>query len=305
MLSTEEIITSGVSHSDGSCVLGRIHSDVSSNIPKKVYHIVTDNFVNLLDISYAWLYKTECWGREFHAFSFNSHRNCKIFMTNFNFIFDTICVPYIFQKSIFGWNCDHDTPLCDTPLLEDTPICDTPDDKCVLSTRDNIVCSLLKIALYAIYWRQHCWLHVPTEDIIIEWFHSRSIIGQTIMLEDKQVLHSTILHTISMELHVSWEKSSLTLVFCNELSIFFDNRVERKLLNQFLKIHCRLLKISYTLWSFSWWAWYFAIALFSALWFVCPPEELLCIDEHLTSQVSVQGPYMLSTEDSILLKIAL
>ena len=118
---------SGVSHSDGSCVLGRIHSDVSSNIPKKVYYIVTDNFVNLLHISYAWLYKTECWGRKFHAFSFNSHRNCKIFMTNFHFIFDTICVPYIFRKSIFGWNCDHDTPLCDTPLLEDTPLCDTPD----------------------------------------------------------------------------------------------------------------------------------------------------------------------------------
>ena len=120
--------SSGVSHSDGSCVLGRIHSDVSSNIPKKVYHIVTDNFVNLLHISYAWLYKTECWGRKFHAFSFNSHRNCKIFMTSFNFIFDTICVPYIFRKSIFGWNCDHDTPLCDTPLLEDTPLCDTPDE---------------------------------------------------------------------------------------------------------------------------------------------------------------------------------
>ena len=120
--------SSGVSHSDGSCVLGRIHSDVSSNIPKKVYRIVTDNFVNLLHISYAWLYKTECWGRKFHAFSFNSHRNCKIFMTNFNLIFDTICVPYIFRKSIFGWNCDHDTPLCDTPLLEDTPLCDTPDE---------------------------------------------------------------------------------------------------------------------------------------------------------------------------------
>ena len=125
-------ISSGVSHSDGSCVLGRIHSEVSSNIPKKVYHIVTHNFVNLLHISYAWLYKTECWGRKFHAFSFNSHRNCKIFMTNFNFIFDTICVPYIFRKYIFGWNCDHDTPLCDTPLLEDTPLCDTPDDLLLL-----------------------------------------------------------------------------------------------------------------------------------------------------------------------------
>ena len=46
-------VSSGVSHSDGSCVLARIHSDVSSNIPKKVHHIVTDNFVNLLHISYA------------------------------------------------------------------------------------------------------------------------------------------------------------------------------------------------------------------------------------------------------------
>ena len=44
------IISSGVSHNEGSCVLGRIHSDVSSNIPKKVYHIATDNFVNLLHI---------------------------------------------------------------------------------------------------------------------------------------------------------------------------------------------------------------------------------------------------------------
>ena len=71
MLNLYDIVnkSSGVSHSDGSCVLGRIHSDVSSNIPKKVYHIVTDNFVNLLHISYAWLYKTECWGRKFHAFS--------------------------------------------------------------------------------------------------------------------------------------------------------------------------------------------------------------------------------------------
>ena len=38
---------SGVSHCDESCVLGRIHSNVSSNTPKKVYLIVTDNFVNL------------------------------------------------------------------------------------------------------------------------------------------------------------------------------------------------------------------------------------------------------------------
>ena len=43
--------SSGASHSDGKSISGRIHSDVSSNIPKKVYHLVTDNFVNLLHIS--------------------------------------------------------------------------------------------------------------------------------------------------------------------------------------------------------------------------------------------------------------
>ena len=101
-------ISSGVSHSDGSCVLGRIHSDVSSNIPKKVYHIVTDNFVNLLHISYAWLYKTECWGRKFHAFSFNSNRNCKIFMTNFNFYIRynlrTLHIPEVhFRMKLRSW----------------------------------------------------------------------------------------------------------------------------------------------------------------------------------------------------------
>ena len=149
-----ECNSSGVSHSDGSCVLGRIHSDVSSNIPKKMYHIVTDNFVNLLHISYAWLYKTECWRRKFHAFSFNSHRNCKIFMTNFNFIIDTICVPYIFRKSIFGWNCDHDTPLCDTPLLEDTPLCDTPDEL----YRNNARVILLRI-LSNFYIQIGCCVH--------------------------------------------------------------------------------------------------------------------------------------------------
>ena len=147
--------SSGVSHSDGSCVLGRIHSDVSSNIPKKVYHIVTDNFVNLLHISYAWLYKTECWGRKFHAFSFNSHRNCKIFMTNFNFIFDTICVPYIFRKSIFGWNCDYDTPLCDTPLLEDTPLCDTPDE--LLCFQPMIAMSQIRLCQHLLVHRGVCW----------------------------------------------------------------------------------------------------------------------------------------------------
>ena len=53
VVTEEKVKSSGVSHSDGSCVLGRIHSDISSKIPKKVYHIVTDNFVNLLHISYA------------------------------------------------------------------------------------------------------------------------------------------------------------------------------------------------------------------------------------------------------------
>ena len=35
------MISLGVSHSDGSCVSGRIPIVVLSNIPKKVYHIVT------------------------------------------------------------------------------------------------------------------------------------------------------------------------------------------------------------------------------------------------------------------------
>ena len=43
--------SSGASHRDASCISCRIHSDVSWNLPKKVYHIVTDNFVNLLHIS--------------------------------------------------------------------------------------------------------------------------------------------------------------------------------------------------------------------------------------------------------------
>ena len=122
---------------------------------------MTDNFVNLLHISYEWLYKTECWGRKFHAFSFNSHRNCKIFMTNFIFIFDTICVPYIFRKSIFGWNCDHDTPLCDTPLLEDTPLCDTPDDLIFsLSRRKNVfayIFSAVEEMTNVWMFKFHCW----------------------------------------------------------------------------------------------------------------------------------------------------
>ena len=62
----------GCINSDGSCVLGRIHSYVSSNIPKKVYHIVTDNFVNLLHILHDFIKPNE---RNFNAFSFNSHRN--------------------------------------------------------------------------------------------------------------------------------------------------------------------------------------------------------------------------------------
>ena len=35
--------------------------------------------------------------------------NCQIFMTNFNFIVDTICVPCIVRKRIFQWNYDWKT----------------------------------------------------------------------------------------------------------------------------------------------------------------------------------------------------
>ena len=37
-------LRSGVSHRGGSCVSGRLHSDASSNIQKKVHHKVTDNY---------------------------------------------------------------------------------------------------------------------------------------------------------------------------------------------------------------------------------------------------------------------
>ena len=47
---TAMIRSLGVSHSDRSCVSDRIHCDVSLNITKKVYHMVMDNFVNLLHI---------------------------------------------------------------------------------------------------------------------------------------------------------------------------------------------------------------------------------------------------------------
>ena len=135
------------------CLYSVPHSSLKQFTFRRVYHIVTDRAFWVESIvTYHRIYRKKCitkWritlsiyytylthdfiklnvrGRKFHAFSFNSHRNCKIFMTNFNFIFDTICVPYIFRKSIFRWNCDHDTPLCDTPLLGDTPLCDTPDD---------------------------------------------------------------------------------------------------------------------------------------------------------------------------------
>ena len=48
-------------------------------------------------------------------------------MTDFNFIFDTIQVPYTFRL-----NYDHDTSICDTPSHEDTPLRDTPNDSGVL-----------------------------------------------------------------------------------------------------------------------------------------------------------------------------
>ena len=56
----------------------------------------------------------------------------------YSFKFNTISVPFIFRKYFFQWNNDHDTPLCDTPLLDNTSPCDTPDEllgnisKCML-----------------------------------------------------------------------------------------------------------------------------------------------------------------------------
>ena len=44
---------------------------------------------------------TECSGGKFHTASLNSHRNCQIFMTDLNSIFNTIHIPYILQKLLF------------------------------------------------------------------------------------------------------------------------------------------------------------------------------------------------------------
>ena len=71
-------------------------------------------------------------------------------MTNFDFIFDTICVPYIFRKFIFWWNYDHGTPLCDTPPLEDTPLCDTHDE-----LYDSKPYSAVFTYMYICTWKQY------------------------------------------------------------------------------------------------------------------------------------------------------
>ena len=65
------------------------------------------------EVSYLWL---------------KSHRNCQIFVTDFNFKFDAIQIPETLRKFIFQLNYNHDTSLCDTPPLEDTPMYDTPDE---------------------------------------------------------------------------------------------------------------------------------------------------------------------------------
>ena len=62
-------------------------------IYRRVYHIVTDNFIHLLHISEARLLNIECFGIKFYYF---------------DFIFKTIYLPCIFRKFIFRWNYDHD-----------------------------------------------------------------------------------------------------------------------------------------------------------------------------------------------------
>ena len=81
------ITSSGVSHSDGSCVLGKIHRDESSNITNKKC-ITKWRIILLIYNTYLKhdFIVTVCWGRTFHTSSFNLHRNCKIFMIILHYI---------------------------------------------------------------------------------------------------------------------------------------------------------------------------------------------------------------------------
>ena len=53
--------------------------------------------------------------------SSNLHRNCQVFVITFEYIFNTICIPYILRKFISD---EIKIIIRDTPTLDDTPLCE-------------------------------------------------------------------------------------------------------------------------------------------------------------------------------------
>ena len=94
-----EKINSWIHYSDEPCVLDRIHRDVSSNIPKNVYHIVTDNCQSISYILSMIPYDEY---RSFIPLVLIHKRIVKYVLQLFDYIFKTICIPYIFRKLFFS-----------------------------------------------------------------------------------------------------------------------------------------------------------------------------------------------------------
>ena len=94
------IITSGASHSDGSCVW--VESIVAYHwISWKkciTYWRIT---LSIYNIYRKHDYSIVCSGGKLYTSSFNLHRNFPTLSITFNFILNIICVPYIFRKFIF------------------------------------------------------------------------------------------------------------------------------------------------------------------------------------------------------------
>ena len=91
-----EHILKGVLLSDRLCISGRTHIVTYHRISRKKcitqWWITLSIYITYLKHDFTTTYVEEG--------SFNLDRNCQILMTFFDFIFNTICVPYIFWKFI-------------------------------------------------------------------------------------------------------------------------------------------------------------------------------------------------------------
>ena len=94
------IVSSGASHSDLSCISCRIHSDVSLNVPKKVYHILMENFGNLLHICDA------IWENPPHG-----EKSCKSLLFHTFYIFFFLYHTYIQSYGLLKLIRNKESPL--------------------------------------------------------------------------------------------------------------------------------------------------------------------------------------------------